>query len=91
MSVLTPESAVRPTQSGPPSLVGYLVFGPEGWIGTVVESYKGNCLLVRSGLFRLRFLPVLPADVDRVSEIRKTVTLQREPREFVAARLVDGR
>ena len=38
-----------------------------------------------------RFLPVLPADVDRVSEIRKTVTLQRDPREFVAARLVDGR
>jgi hypothetical protein len=90
MSVLTPESAVTPTPDAA-SLVGCRVFGPEGWIGTVTEAYCDDWLLVRTGLFRRRWLTVPAADIACVEATAQAVTLHRDPREFVASRLTGER
>jgi len=66
-------------------MLGYRVFGPEGWIGTITEAYHDDWLRVRTGLFRHRWLTVLPSDIERTDPIGQAVTLHRDPREFLAS------
>ena len=90
MSVLAPESTVESPPIASSSLAGYRVFGPEGWVGTVVDTYGDRCLLVVTGLFRRRSLTVLSADIDQVKPLDRTVTLHRDPRGFVALGIAGG-
>ena len=83
MTVITPEP---PLQQAPKavSLVGYRVFGPEGWVGTVTQAYN-ELLLVRTGLFHPQWITVHACGIERVDMARRAVTLDRDPREFVAS------
>jgi hypothetical protein len=89
MSVLTSQSASTTTPRPPASPVGYRVFGPEGWIGTVTEAYGEDWLLVRTGLFHRRWLTVPHGDIERVDTICHALTVSRDPRECVASRLTE--
>ena len=70
---------------------GFRAHGPEGWIGTVMhirtdDDGIATSLVVRTGLFRIRYLTVPAGDVDQVEPWRRTVVLGRDPRASIRAR-----